>query len=196
MRLSRRIALGLPLALAACGGDDTPMVFAPLRYDYLIPLRLNVAELQIGEPPPPGPLDGSAPVPPGPALRQLLEDRLSAAGTSGRATVQIQAASIRRARGGLEGRMAVRLDIQDQDAAPIGFAEARVSRSLGDVGRDLRQPLYDLTKQMLGDMNVELEFQLRRALRDWLQTPSTAPTPAAVERQDLAPPPAAGAPAL
>ena len=43
---------------------------------------------------------------------------------------------------------------------------------------------YDLTKQMLDDMNVELEFQIRRSLKDYLQTTGTAPTPAPVQKQD------------
>jgi len=39
----------------------------------------------------------------------------------------------------------------------------------------------------MDSMNVELEFQTRRALRDWLMgTPDVTPAP--VERQDLAPP--------
>jgi hypothetical protein len=52
----------------------------------------------------------------------------------------------------------------------------------------LRSALYDMTKQMLDDMNVELEFQIRRSLRDNLQSTTTAPAPPPVEQQDLSAP--------
>ena len=38
---------------------------------------------------------------------------------------------------------------------------------------------------MMVVMNVELEFQVRRSLRDWLQDPTAAPPPAPVEQQEL-----------
>ena len=44
--LTRRLALLLPLALAACGGDEQE-VFEPLRYNYLPPIQLNVASIAI-----------------------------------------------------------------------------------------------------------------------------------------------------
>ena len=50
---------------------------------------------------------------------------------------------------------------------------------------DLPAALYDMTRAMMDDMNVELEFQIRRSLRDWLQDPTAAPPPAPVEQQEL-----------
>ena len=139
-----------------------------MSYSYLTPLQLNVATIEIGDAPPPGPLDASSPLASGPALRQMLQDRLSAAGSSGRAVVTVEDARISRASGGLDGAMAVRLEIVVADGTKAGFAEARVARRADGVGRNLRGSLYDMTKQMLDDMNVELEFQLRRSLRDYL----------------------------
>ena len=40
----RRFVLLLPLALAMCGEEEEP-VFAPLRYNYLPPIPLNVASI-------------------------------------------------------------------------------------------------------------------------------------------------------
>ena len=188
MRLPRRAALALPLWLAACGDDGPPRSYEPPRYDYLTPLRLNVASLDMAPLPPPGPLDQAAPFPLAPALQQMAQDRLSASGSSGRAMLTIEEARITREGSGLDGVMAVHLDVLAADGTKTGFAEARVVRRVARSGSNLRAALYDMTRQMLDDMNVELEFQLRRSLRDYLQTTSTAPPPAPVQQQDLAPP--------
>lgn len=188
MLLSRRLALTAPLWLAACGDDGPPRTYPPLRYDYLTPLRLNVASVDFAALPAPGPLDGQSPVPPGPALRQLAEDRLSAAGSSGRAVVTVDEARIARTGSGLDGTFAIRLDILSASGVKAGFAEARVARRVSGIDRNLRGALYDMTRQMLDDMNVELEFQLRRSLRDYLQATTTAPAPAPVQKQDLSAP--------
>ena len=44
--LTRRVALLLPLVLAACGGGDDDQAFEPLRFNYLPPIQLNVAAIQ------------------------------------------------------------------------------------------------------------------------------------------------------
>ena len=197
MPLTRRLALLAPFMLAACG-DDAPVRrdFAPLRYDYLTRLELNVADIAYSDLPPPGPLDGVDPAPPGPALRQLVQDRLVAGGSSGRAMVTVAEARIGRNGDSLDGTMAVRVDIVSADGSRSAFAEARVARHADGIGRSLPGALYDFTKQMLDDMNVELEFQLRRSLKDYLQTTGTAPPPAAVQQQDLSAPGARTAPGL
>lgn len=186
--VSRRMALSLPLWLAACGESGPPRSFAQPRYDFLTPLRLNVASLEYAPLPAPGPLADAAPFPPAAALQQMAQDRLSASGSSGRAVVTIEEARVVRAAGGLDGSMGLHLDVFSADGRKVGYAEARVVRRAGSVGSDLRGGLYDLVKQMLDDMNVELEFQIRRSLRDYLQTTSTAPPPVPVQQQDLAAP--------
>ena len=185
MRLSRRLLLALPLAGCA---DDTPArtSFPPLRYDYLLKLRLNVADVQLAPPPPPGPLDDLDPAPPAQALLQMAQDRLVAGGSLGRAVFVIDQAQISRIPGGLDGALAVHLDVQTSEGTRAGFAEAKVSRRLVGI-EDLRGGLYDITQQMMQDMNVEFEYQLRRTLRDWLQDATTAPPPAPVEQQPLSP---------
>ncbi len=188
MALPRRLVLLAPLLLAACGDDGPPREYPPLHYDFLTRLQLNVASVPFADLPPPSPLDALSPIPAGPALRQMADDRLAAGGSSGKAVVTIEEARIVRSGDALDGSMAIRLDIIAADGSQAGFAEARVARRLAGFGRDLRGALYDITKQMLDDMNVELEFQLRRSLRDYLQTTAAAPAPAAVQQQDLAPP--------
>ncbi len=183
-RLPRRTALLLPWAAAACGGEASSRPMPPLRYDYLTPLRLNVAAVDVGDAPPPSPVEALSPAPAGATLRQMALDRLAAGGTSGRAAFVIDQAQVSQGSGGLSGLLAVHLDILTADGARAGFAEARVSRS-STMDGDLRGALYDLTRQMMDDMNVELEFEIRRSLRDWLQEPTAAPPPAPVEQQDL-----------
>ncbi len=188
MSFSRRSLLALPLGLAACA-SDAPLrtSFPPLTYDYLLKLRLNVADVELSPPPPPGPLDELDPVPPAQALLQMGRDRLVAGGSLGRAVFVIDQAQILRIPNGLDGTLSVHLDVQTSEGTRAGFAEARVSRRLVGIGDDLRGGLYDITQQMMQDMNVEFEYQVRRTLRDWLQEASTAPAPAAVERQPLSP---------
>ncbi|HYZ64511.1 MAG TPA: hypothetical protein VE650_18830 [Acetobacteraceae bacterium] len=189
MPFPRRLALVLPLLLASCG-DDEPLRrdFPPLRYEYLTKLRLNVASVELAAPPPPGPLDQINPAPPAQALLRMAEDRLAAGGSLGRAVFVIDEARTVQIPGGLEGVLAVHLDVLTSEGTRAGFAEARVSRRVQGIGRDLVGALYDITRQMMDDMNVEFEFQVRRSLRDWLQEPELAPPPPPVERQELAPP--------
>ena len=187
----RRGVLLLPLLLAACGGDDLPQrtEFPALRYDYLAPLRLNVATVDVPDAPPPGPLDQVNPAPPGQTLRRMATDRIGAGGATGRAVFVVDQAGITQAGDGLSGVMAVHLDVLRPDGGRAAFAEARVTRQASLPRRpDLPAALYDMTRAMMDDMNVELEFQVRRSLRDWLQSAETAPAPAPVQQQDLSAP--------
>lgn len=198
--MRRRAALLLPLLLAAgCTGDDPPprMATGPLRYDHLTPLRLNVGAVDVPDAPPPGPLDSLNPSPPGQALRRMALDRIGAGGSTGRAVFAIDDASIVQSGSGLAGVMAVHLDILGADGGRAAFAEARVTRQAPlPRGAGLPAALQDMTRAMMDDMNVELEFQVRRALRGWLQSAETAPAPAPVQQEGLAPPgrPAAAVP--
>lgn len=191
MSLARRALLLLPLATVALasgcadGEGPTRTSFAPLTYGYLVPLRLNVAAIEEAPPPAPGPLDDSNPAPPAQALIQMAQDRLSAGGTLGRAVFTVDDATITRTHDGLNGTLAVHLDVLTSEGTRAGFAEARVSRRADGIGSDLRAALYDITAQMMQDMNVEFEFQVRQSLREWLQDATTAPPPPAVEAQPL-----------
>jgi len=81
------------------------------------------------------------------------------------------------------GSMAVSVTIFDDNAVQLGFAEARVqSRHSGPID-DLKVVLYDMTKSMMTDMNIEFEYQIRHNLRSWL-TDAVAPA-APVEQTPL-----------
>jgi hypothetical protein len=192
------LVLGLGLVTSACATrDDPPASYPKVSYDYLTKLRLNVASVDIDDslPPNPDPRDVSnrAPTPPVEALRQMAQDRLVASGASGHAVFVIDDASIVQNRDRYEGRMTVHLDVTSGDGSSSGYAEARVARSASfdkDTPNATRAALNALVTQMMADMNVEFEYQVRRSLRAYLQArPTTAPLPPPVQSEDLAPPP-------
>ncbi len=194
------LGLLLPLLLTGCFFTSSPPAynFAPLSYSYLTPLRLSVGSISIDDSwtPRGGGRDVSSlsPVQPVDALRQMAQDRLAATGTTGRAVFRIEDASIIRRGDRFDGQLAVVLDIYNAQDVRTAYAEARVARATSGADTDpdsVRQTLYTLTKQMMDDMNVEFEYQLRHSLHDWLQgsQPDTSPVPTPVDAQPLAPPP-------
>ncbi len=193
--IARRSVLLLPLLAAACEGDEVPRNFAPPNYGYLTPIQLNVANIEVDDRSPPAAdnsVEGASPLRPSDALKQMANDRLVAAGSAGRAVFVIDQASLTRAGGGIDGLMAVHLDVfAGPGGERAGFAEARVARrrTSSDTGEDARAVLYDFTVQMMNDMNVEFEFQVKRSLRDWLQAAAgAAPAPPPVQSEDLSAP--------
>ena len=191
--IARRSVLLLPLLAAACGDEEAaPRSFAMPSYGYLTPIRLNVASVELADQATAGgdpALTEIAPLRPADGLKQMANDRLVAAGSAGRAVFVIDEAALRRVAGGIEGTLAVHLDVfAGQDGDRAGYAEARVARrrTSNDMGENPRAVLYDLTTQMLTDMNVEFEFQVKRSLRDWLLAAAgTAPPPAPVQADPL-----------
>ena len=174
--LTRRALVLSPVLLAACGGDPEPPrpsrgSFPPLRYGYLPPLNLNIQRLAMGEGfvPPAGEAEVSplAPVNVVDTLFAMARDRLKPAGTGGLGTFRIQTASITRRGGTLNGTLAVRLDLRDAEESRTGFVEARVTAAKTGIP-DQRAALYDMLKSLMDEMNVELEYQIKRELRGWL----------------------------
>jgi hypothetical protein len=190
LRLTRRASLLLPFVLAACGGGE-PETFAPLRYNYLPPIRLNVGGIQVqqryypsGEPPDITSLDPAHPVE---ALMAMAQDRLQAVGTSGEAVFAITNAALTKQGDVITCALAVELEIYPTPGVRSGFAEALASRQhIGSVD-DMAQTLYDLTKTTMNAMNVEFEYQVRRNLQPWLVVTEAPPS---VQQQPLSTGPA------
>ncbi len=201
MLTPRRMLAALPLLLllmvAACEDvAPTPPEFPPLSYGYLLKLRLNVATVDIDDSAvaPQGATDANdvavlSPVQPVEVLRRMARDRVIPVGTAGHAVFTIQNASLMRTPTGFSGMMRVRLDITPSEGARTVSAEAAVSRTYDTQDSSeagARAALYQLVKQLMDAMNVELEYQVKRTLRAYLQ-PDTeiAPPPPPVEQQDL-----------
>jgi hypothetical protein len=184
----------LPLLAASCSSEPPPRSFPPLHYDYLTPLTLNVAAIDIDDhwqSISPADLSALSPQRPKDALVAMAQDRLKIGGSSGRAVFTIDDASLIRNGDAIFGSLAVHLDLVGADGARLGFAEARVSRTRTGLGSRSELPgvLYDFTRQMMDAMNVEFEFQVKRSLSTLLVRASdSGPVPAPVEQQPLAPP--------
>lgn len=188
-------ALAAITLIAGCSSSDNAMTaFPPYQYGYLNQIHLNVATMQVADHAAPGSVPGDesakAPIPPDQALTQMAQQRLVAAGQSGSAVFTIDGASIVHEPGGtLNGKMDTHLDIQSSTGQQMGEVEAHVTRSMkpdlskGDA--DSRANLYEITRQMMQDMNVELEFQIKNKLKDWLVDAGGMPTAAAIQTESL-----------
>lgn len=185
---TRRISLLLPIVFAGCGAPQRTN-FPPLRYNYLPPIRLNVATINIeqryissGSSPDVSRLD---PVSPAAALTAMAQDRLQAFGTAGQATFAITDAVLTKADNVITCTLGVMLTIYSAPGVQAGYIQAGVSRQRKGYVNDLRAALYDITKIAMDAMNVEFEYQIRQHLQSWLATP-TAPA-APVQQQPLDP---------
>jgi hypothetical protein len=195
---SRRTALLLPLLAVACGDREEPLgpPPRPLGFSHLLPLPLNIANLDIAEdalPPRPGDLGPTLGTPPAAAVRLMAQDRLRTMGSRGEAVFRVTRASLLRDRAGLVCELACRLDVRGGEGDRTGFveAQARATQTLSDsASPPLRARTAEvLLRRALDDLNVEFEFQLRRNLRSWLVEGSATPiAPAGVEREELRPP--------
>ena len=189
-RLSCAAALVFSLGLSACSGDDAPKSFPPADYSYLSQLHLNVASINIQDhaEPLPDSLSAKAPTPPDQALKLMATQRLIATGSSGQGDFVITRASIDRSGdNALAGVMDVSLNITDSSGLHTGTAHAQVTRHLdgGDHDPTSRAALYDMTNQMMQDMNVELAFQIRKTMMPWLTDAAGTPLTGAVKEQSL-----------
>lgn len=170
-------SLAAPLLLAGCGGDEgVPQSFPPLRYNYLAPISLNVANIQtvVNYAPAPGgtSLDAMSPEPPLQAVQQMIQDRLVAGGAGGTAVITINAASLNQVNDTAVGNISLRLTVTSADGRQRGFTDASVTRTRtmpDNTSPDaLRAFLYAMTQDLVNAENVELEYQIRQNLPSWL----------------------------
>jgi hypothetical protein len=195
------------LALAGCGGPP-PQTFTPLNYSYLPPIVLKVSTLSVVNNYVPGPgaatLIAEAPEAPANALLDMLNHRIVASGAPGTGTVTIETASIDQIGGNLTGTMTVDINLASPDGTSTGYTEASVSASQTapdpDASQDVIQgALYSITKQLMDNMNVQLQYQVQRNLGPWLSFSASpgasplsvgaAPAAGAIQATPLAAPP-------
>ena len=184
------------VTLAACGDSTPPQTFPPLTYDYLTPLRLDVASLDVDDnwvPRGNGKhVENLSPVPPAVAIKRMAQDRLVPSGSTGQLIFVIDDASIVQASNRYDGTFSAHFDVLGDDGASRGSVEVHVRGTHGITGKNdnaVRSDLYALTSKMMDEMNVELEFQTRKTLGSLLQSTSpTAPAPDPVDEQNLAKP--------
>ncbi|MBU6420288.1 MAG: hypothetical protein KGQ79_11275 [Proteobacteria bacterium] len=172
----KKLAFALPLlALASCGGPP-PQTFKPLDYSYLPPILLKVSNVNVVNSYVPTPsqtqVAGMDPAPPADTLMTMLYQRLKPAGQPGTATVTVQTAYVDNVAGNLTGALTVDLNLASADGRSTGFTEASVSAShtAPDSGNpdDMRAALYALTKQLMTQMNVQLQYQIQKNLPSWV----------------------------
>ncbi len=175
------------LMLAGCGGNPPPQVFAPLNYAYLPPIVLKVASITVQNDYVPDPgaatLIGQAPEAPANALTDMANHRLVANGTPGTATFTVETASLDQTGATITGTMTVRLDVASADGRSTGFTEASASYSEAAPDPNSSQNkvqavLYDVTKNLMDTMNVQLQYQVQRNLGSWIAyAPNAAAAP-------------------
>lgn len=204
----RHLLLSLPPLglLASCAATPPPAPEGPeISYAYLPKLRLNVASIEIDPTRPnAGPTDVGRELRPTPpeAVQIMGRDRLAAFGTENAARfVTLRAAILRERLPAQSGLFAAdpgerlnctltcRLEIRGANDQRLGFAEATVSRTApteSSVAARSRTAT-SLLRRATFDLNTEFEFQLRRALRDWLVEGERAapPPPGGVVRESL-----------
>ncbi len=173
----KRLVFALPLlALAACGSTPPAPSYKPLDYSYLPPILLKVSQVNVVNAYVPTPsqvqLAGQDPSPPADTLMAMLRQRLQPAGLPGTATVTVQTAYVDKVNGNLTGSMTVDLNLASADGRATGFTEASVSASQtapdSSNPDDTRAALYALTKQLMTQMNVQLQYQIQKNLPSWV----------------------------
>ncbi len=196
-RLALSVTLFSPILLSACASDQAPRSFAKPDFGYLPKIHLNVATVDIDDSNPPvrdnRDMAILAPNRPADELRQMARQRLLPDGTQGRAVFHVNEASVVPDHDKLRGALAVQLEVGTSDGSKMGYAEARVERTVdydNDGPNATRATLDNLINQLMNDMNVEFEFQVRRSLKMYLATGAAAQAPIVarpVQTETLAP---------
>jgi hypothetical protein len=185
---TRRAFLLLPALLAACG-EDEPGSYPPPTYDYLPPIPLEVGSIDVEQFFfPSGVADDatpSAPTKPVAALRAMADDRLKPFGARDKAVLEIRDATLTKRGDTLSVSLSVTVTILREGGEKAGFARAQVARRETGGSGSVRFRLHKLVAAAMDQMNIELEYQIRRNLKDWIAEEKGRGAPGAVYRAPL-----------
>lgn len=183
--MKKTLPLLAVLALGACASAP-PQNFAPLNYSYLTPITFKVATLNVVDEYTPSAdeaaLNANNPAPPAATLVAMLQQRMQPSGQPGSGTITVQTASITEAGGSLNGQMLVDISLTSPDGRSTASAEASVSATAPapDSDADMRTALYEMTKRLMKNINVQLPYQIMHNIPNWVAWTNAGATPAAV----------------
>ena len=191
--IAKLFSLGIMISsLASCQVTSPKQVFPELTFQHLKLLNLNVAKIEItssyNQPMNNPNVDHLFHTPPAAALKSWAKDRLHAVGTDGYARFTIIEASVTET--GLDKKNGIigiftkdqserydaileaKLEIFDNRGRSKGFAKAKATRSV-TVSDDSsinqrKQAWFNLTEELIGDINAELEKNIFIYLSRWL----------------------------
>lgn len=179
----------LAVWVTACAVPVPPPTFPELTFSHLPPIRLNVAEIEIVEnyvPPLRAPhVEHNFPVTPLAAMRRWAVDRIQAGGETRRGQVIIEDARVVAVplpvRKGLQGlfykeqevrydaTLEARIEVRAERGYRDSYATARILRSR-TVPEEMtlierEQLFFDLTEELMRELNTELEANIRRHMQ-------------------------------
>lgn len=184
-------SIALSLTVAGCSNDQPEETFPAPSYSYLPTLYLNVGHISIDNHVTFDKHDLAAQSPTSPTenLQLMAQQRLKTTGNSGEAHFTITQAQISKAsHHQLNGTFSAQLTLDDPMTQHHGRITATVHQQRSFPSDTSRQRnLYTLNQALMDDMNVELEYQVRKHLSDWLTDATGTPLNATVHAQDLTP---------
>lgn len=188
----RFISVVVVLLLAGCAAPPPTPTLPELTFAHLGQIRLDVGKIEIVDeyvPPLKAPnVEHEFPVAPAEAAQRWSHDRIIAAGTSGLARIVIRNAgvievSLEKTTGltGLltvdqaaryDATLEILIEIRSDRGTQEAFVRAFASRSQSvpeDITLNERQAVfYELTEGLIGDLNAELEKNIRQHLAKYL----------------------------
>lgn len=184
------------IGLTACSHDE-PKTFAPLTYDYLTPIFFNVGQIDVQNVTEnqkyPRDVTNLSPILPAVALQNMANTRFQARGSSGKAVFVINRASLQeQGHNGIYGQMDATLDIYNNNNKKVASVQSSVNHTY-DIdsskgAASSKANLYEATQKLMQDMNVELEFQIRKHLSNWIVDATGTPISGGVQTEDLGKP--------
>lgn len=189
IKLLNLFCLVTALFLAGCSHSHSPETFPKPDYSYLPSLYFNVEYLHTLNQAPVTErnLAEQSPSPPASTLTLMAQQRLKTTGSTGTASFAITQATItKQAHDIFAGTFSIKLTVDDPTQQHHGQITATVHQQRSFSSRlSQQQNLYTLNQSMMDDMNVEIEYQIRKHLSDWLTDATGTPLSGQINSQDL-----------